>query len=433
MSYKRISPQPVVEGGTGVQANTSYAVLCGGTTTTNPIQSIAGVGTSGQLLTSNGAAALPTFQNAPASSITITGDSGGGLTGNSFTFTGGTTGLTFAGAATTETLGGTLAIANGGTNATSMANTFGVNYYDGTRIVTTAVGTATHVLTSNGAGVAPTFQAAASGGITTINGNSGSVTGSTVTISTIGEATLLFSGSSTTLTLNTTDGSGNVVLGNSTAGTSTNTIIGASITTGTATDSVAVGNSASVANSANSVAIGAQSSTANGTSGAIAIGWGSVASANNSICLGNSGVASHASSIVIGSTNSVGASTTVISNIQFSTVTGSAVLVSASDQLGVAASSQRFKNDIQDMGSTNIMNLRPVTFVWNKESSPGLADATDERQYGLIAEEVHQVMPQLVNYDRDGNPFSVKYEVLPAILLNEIQKLQARIAVLEAQ
>lgn len=97
-------------------------------------------------------------QAVPSSSITITGDSGGGLTGNSFTFTGGTTGLTFAGAGTTETLGGTLAIANGGTNATSFATTDGTVYYDGTRLVTTATGTSGQVLTSNGAGVAPTYQ-----------------------------------------------------------------------------------------------------------------------------------------------------------------------------------------------------------------------------------------------------------------------------------
>jgi len=55
-------------------------------------------------------------------------------------------------------------ISKGGTNATSMTDTDGVVYYDGTRLVTTAVGTATHVLTSNGSGVAPTFQAAAGGG-----------------------------------------------------------------------------------------------------------------------------------------------------------------------------------------------------------------------------------------------------------------------------
>lgn len=62
MSYKIESPLPVIEGGTGVQANTVYAVLCGGTTTTGPIQSIASVGTAGQVLTSNDAGALPTFQ-----------------------------------------------------------------------------------------------------------------------------------------------------------------------------------------------------------------------------------------------------------------------------------------------------------------------------------------------------------------------------------
>jgi len=54
-------------------------------------------------------------------------------------------------------------IADGGTNASSMTNTYGVNYFDGTSIVTTTVGTATHILTSNGVGVAPTFQAAPAG------------------------------------------------------------------------------------------------------------------------------------------------------------------------------------------------------------------------------------------------------------------------------
>lgn len=134
-----------------------------------------------------------------STSISITGDTGGALTGAAFTFTGGTTGLTFAGSVSTETLGGTLAIANGGTNATSMTNTDGVVYYDGTRLVTTAVGTVTHVLTSNGVGVAPTFQAIPAGGIVTINGDSGSVTGSTIAI-TGGTSGAVFTGSGTTLT-----------------------------------------------------------------------------------------------------------------------------------------------------------------------------------------------------------------------------------------
>ena len=56
-----------------------------------------------------------------------------------------------------------VAISQGGTNASSMVNTDGVVYYDGTRLVTTTVGTATQILTSNGSGVAPTFQAGGSG------------------------------------------------------------------------------------------------------------------------------------------------------------------------------------------------------------------------------------------------------------------------------
>jgi len=62
---------PVSAGGTGVSSNTAYAVLCGGTTSTNPIQSIASVGTAGQVLTSNGAGALPTMQAAFVSGMII--------------------------------------------------------------------------------------------------------------------------------------------------------------------------------------------------------------------------------------------------------------------------------------------------------------------------------------------------------------------------
>lgn len=61
----------VSDGGTGVSSNTAYAVLCGGTTSTGPVQSIASVGSSGQVLTSNGAGALPTFQNAASGSALV--------------------------------------------------------------------------------------------------------------------------------------------------------------------------------------------------------------------------------------------------------------------------------------------------------------------------------------------------------------------------
>lgn len=61
------NPIQVARGGSGVASNSlPYGILCGGTTSSGPIQNIAGLGTSGQVLTSNGAGALPTFQNAPA-------------------------------------------------------------------------------------------------------------------------------------------------------------------------------------------------------------------------------------------------------------------------------------------------------------------------------------------------------------------------------
>lgn len=62
-------PLPVAQGGTGVTSTTAYAVLCGGTTSTGNLQSIAGVGTTGQVLTSNGAGALPTFTTLQSGNI----------------------------------------------------------------------------------------------------------------------------------------------------------------------------------------------------------------------------------------------------------------------------------------------------------------------------------------------------------------------------
>jgi hypothetical protein len=117
-----------------------------------------------------------------------------------------------------------------------------------------------------------------------------------------------------------------------------------------------------------------------------------------------------------------------ISGIQTITVTGSAVLVSSSDQLGVAVSSRRFKENIREMGddSDNLHNLRPVAFNYKSDEDKNM-------QYGLIAEEVAEIYPELIAYDKEGKPFTVYYHVLPAMLLNEIQKLRRRIEELESQ
>lgn len=110
------------------------------------------------------------------------------------------------------------------------------------------------------------------------------------------------------------------------------------------------------------------------------------------------------------------------------TVTGTAVLVSSADQLGIAVSSRRFKENIEPMDSYSspVMNLRPVTFNYTVGDDHSL-------QSGLIAEEVFDVMPSLVVMDKEGLPQTVKYHDLAVLLLNEIQKLSARITDLESK
>jgi hypothetical protein len=104
---------------------------------------------------------------------------------------------------------------------------------------------------------------------------------------------------------------------------------------------------------------------------------------------------------------------------------GAAVLVDANGQLGTISSSRRFKDDIQDMGdaSSDLMKLRPVTFRYKQAQE----DGSHPLQYGLVAEEVAEVNPGLVQFDKDGNPQTVRYHVLPALLLNEVQKEHQKI------
>ena len=96
----------------------------------------------------------------------------------------------------------------------------------------------------------------------------------------------------------------------------------------------------------------------------------------------------------------------------------------------VSASSRQFKQDIHDMdrASRNLMQLRPVTFRYKKEYDSG----EGRLQYGLIAEEVAEVYPELVVYDDTGKVKTVEYQKLPAMLLNELQKQHGKIQEQEA-
>ena len=101
---------------------------------------------------------------------------------------------------------------------------------------------------------------------------------------------------------------------------------------------------------------------------------------------------------------------------------GLPVFIDSSNTLGVLNSSRRFKENIQDMGdqSDAILRLRPVTFAYIAK-----AGAAQPTQFGLIAEEVQEVTPELVVRDHEGKPFSVNYHFLAPMLVNEVQKQHA--------
>ena len=93
------------------------------------------------------------------------------------------------------------------------------------------------------------------------------------------------------------------------------------------------------------------------------------------------------------------------------------LVVVANGRLGVMTSSARYKRDIHDIGpdSANLMKLRPVSFRYKD-------DPQAIKQYGLVAEEVEQLYPELVTRGADGKIQSVRYTVLVSMLLNELQK-----------
>jgi len=96
-----------------------------------------------------------------------------------------------------------------------------------------------------------------------------------------------------------------------------------------------------------------------------------------------------------------------------------AVVVSSSGQLGVAPSSARFKDEIKPMekASEAILALKPVTFRYKPELDPAGIP-----QFGLVAEEVEKVNPALVARDAKGKVYTVRYEAVNAMLLNEFLK-----------
>jgi hypothetical protein len=144
---------------------------------------------------------------------------------------------------------------------------------------------------------------------------------------------------------------------------------------------------------------------------------------SDNIDIGNRGVAGESSTIRIGNSNQT---KTFIAGIHGAVLAGGGqVVVNSVGQLGRAASSERFKEEIRPIGeeSEAILALRPVTFRYKKEIDPrGML------QFGLVAEEVEKVNPNLVVRDSDGKPYTVRYDAVNAMLLNEFLKQHRRVA-----
>jgi trimeric autotransporter adhesin len=156
-------------------------------------------------------------------------------------------------------------------------------------------------------------------------------------------------------------------------------------------------------------------------------GWETAANSTNSIYIGNPGLSGDTNTIKIGTEG--GQQSTFIAGIR-GVATGqnnaTAVFIDSDGQLGTTNSSRRYKYDIETMADVSAMlgRLRPVTFRYNKPQNGG----QHPLQYGLIAEEVADVFPDLAVFNKDGTPETVKYHLLPSFLLAGYQAQQTTIA-----
>ncbi len=190
-----------------------------------------------------------------------------------------------------------------------------------------------------------------------------------------------------------------------------------------------VSNTIGIKNTANG-AFALSSNTTGSSNIALGLSAGtSLTTGDNNIDIGNSGVAGESNTIRIGTSGTQTA--TYLAGIRGVAIAGAQpVGVNANGQLGVRGSSARFKDAIRpmDKASEAILSLHPVSFRYKKELDPdGIP------QFGLVAEQVEKVNPNLVAYDEQGKPYTVRYEAVNAMLLNEFLKEHRRVAALEVK
>jgi hypothetical protein len=213
-----------------------------------------------------------------------------------------------------------------------------------------------------------------------------------------------------------TDALGDNVSGNDNTAIGYHALIRSTGQNNTGIGSGALGNNTSgISNTAIGDGALADDSTGGGN---IALGYAAgnnVTTASNVICIGIEG-------------NNVD-NACYIGQIFGSTVSASAVFVNSNGRLGTMTSSKRFKQDIKPMDnvSEGLYSLKPVSFRYKKEFDPAGAS-----QLGLVAEDVEKVNPDLIIHDKEGKPYTVRYEQINTMLLNEFLKEHRKVEKLEA-
>ncbi|OLE63713.1 MAG: hypothetical protein AUI36_09690 [Cyanobacteria bacterium 13_1_40CM_2_61_4] len=203
-----------------------------------------------------------------------------------------------------------------------------------------------------------------------------------------------------------------------------NTAVGGGALVGSSSgnDNTAIGWRASLLNSGSSnTAVGSQALINSTGSSNTALGFQAglnLTTGSNNIDIGNKGKAGESNYIRIGTKGTQ--THTLIAGISGVTVAGGVgVIIDTNGKLGTVVSSERFKDSIKSMDkeSEAILALQPVTFRYKPELDPeGIP------QFGLVAEQVEKVNPALVARDDQGKPYTVRYEAVNAMLLNEFLK-----------
>jgi uncharacterized coiled-coil protein SlyX len=148
---------------------------------------------------------------------------------------------------------------------------------------------------------------------------------------------------------------------------------------------------------------------------------------NFNIDIGNPGLAGESSTIRIGSNQQTRTFVAGIRGVTTGNANAIPVLIDSLGQLGTVSSSRRFKEEIKPMDQTSeaIHSLKPVTFHYK-------SDKTGIPQFGLIAEDVAEVNPDLIVRDQNGEIYTVRYDAVNAMLLNEFLKAHCKMQEQEA-